>query len=78
MRIGKIFKSEISDIHQAAFWLASFGILADILALLRDRLLAGIFGASRTLDIYYAAFRVPDLIYTIMILPPKTPAKLTA
>ncbi|MDO8752121.1 MAG: lipid II flippase MurJ, partial [Candidatus Wolfebacteria bacterium] len=26
------------------------------------------FGASRTLDIYYAAFRVPDFIYTIMLL----------
>lgn len=54
--------------HHAAFWLAMFGISADILGLLRDRLLAGMFGASRTLDVYYAAFRVPDFIYTIMLL----------
>ncbi|OGF69809.1 hypothetical protein A3C73_03480 [Candidatus Giovannonibacteria bacterium RIFCSPHIGHO2_02_FULL_44_11] len=67
-RLGKFFNRDLSNIHHAAFWLAMFGILADILALLRDRLLAGMFGASRTLDIYYAAFRVPDFIYTIMLL----------
>ncbi len=67
-RLGKFFNRDLSNIHHAAFWLAMFGILADILGLLRDRLLAGNFGASRTLDIYYAAFRVPDFIYTIMLL----------
>ena len=68
MRLKNIFHSEISNIHHAAFWLATFGVLADILGLLRDRLLAGIFGASRALDIYYSAFRVPDFIYTVMLL----------
>lgn len=68
MRFRKFFNRDLSNIHHAAFWLAMFGILADILALFRDRLLAGMFGASRTLDIYYAAFRVPDFIYTIMLL----------
>ncbi len=37
------------------------------MGLARDRLLAGIFGATRTLDIYYAAFRVPDFLYTLML-----------
>ena len=67
-RFSRIFKHEISNIHQAAFWMAGFGVLADILGLFRDRLLAGVFGASRALDIYYAAFRVPDIIYTFMLL----------
>jgi len=67
-RFTGIFSREISNIHHAAFWLAAFGVLADILGLFRDRLLAGIFGASRALDIYYSAFRVPDLIYTFMLL----------
>src|SRR3989344_1574118 len=30
-------------------------------------MLAGMFGASRTLDIYYSAFRAPDFIYTLML-----------
>jgi putative peptidoglycan lipid II flippase len=38
-----------------------------LLGLLRDRLLAGRFGASSDLDIYYAAFRIPDFIYAIII-----------
>lgn len=37
-----------------------------LLGILRDRLLAGSFGASIDLDIYFAAFRVPDLIYSII------------
>ncbi len=41
-------------------------LLSRVLGLLRDRLLAGTFGASADLDIYYAAFRMPDLIYSII------------
>ncbi len=36
-------------------------------ALLRDRLLASQFGAGETLDIYFAAFRIPDFIYAVLI-----------
>ncbi len=68
MKLPKIFHADLSDVHHAAFWLGFFGILADILGLLRDRLLAGAFGASRELDIYYAAFRVPDFLYTVLLL----------
>lgn len=38
------------------------------LGLLRDRLLAGRFGAGNELDVYYAAFVVPDLIALLLIL----------
>lgn len=34
-----------------------------LLALVRDRLFAHIFGAGLTLDIYYAAFRIPDMLF---------------
>ena len=40
-----------------------FAFLSQVLAFLRDRLLAHIFGAGSELDIYYAAFRIPDLIF---------------
>jgi len=52
-----------SGLHQAAFLLAISSLASQVLALLRDRLLASTFGAGRTLDLYYAAFRVPDLVY---------------
>lgn len=52
--------------HEAAYLLAGFALLSTLLALLRDRLLAHTFGAGVTLDLYYAAFRTPDFIYTIV------------
>lgn len=54
---------EISGLHEAAYLLGVFAILSQILALLRDRLFASTFGASRVLDLYYASFRIPDLIF---------------
>jgi len=49
--------------HQAAYLLAFFALLSQLLALVRDRLLASNFGAGETLDLYYAAFRIPDLLF---------------
>lgn len=54
---------EIRGLHQAAYLLALFAFLSQILALVRDRLLAGAFGAGPELDLYYASFRVPDLLF---------------
>lgn len=62
-RFFKIIYQEISGLHEAAYLLAGFVFLSQLLALVRDRLLAHFFGASASLDIYYAAFRVPDFIY---------------
>ena len=62
------FHKEFNDLHHTALILAVAGMGADVLALFRDRLFASIFGAGRELDIYFAAFRVPDLIYTITLL----------
>jgi len=53
----------VRGLHQAAYLLALFALLSQILALVRDRLLAGSFGASETLDLYFAAFRLPDLLF---------------
>ena len=55
--------AEIQGMHQAAYLLALFALLSQLLALVRDRLFASSFGASTTLDIYYAAFRMPDLLF---------------
>ncbi|MDO8482771.1 MAG: murein biosynthesis integral membrane protein MurJ [bacterium] len=57
---------EISGLHEAAYLLGAFAIGSQVLALLRDRLFAATFGASRVLDLYYAAFRIPDLIFVLV------------
>ncbi len=62
-RILKLFHQEIAGVHQAAFLIGFFTFLSQVLALVRDRILANQFGAGQTLDIYYAAFRIPDFIY---------------
>lgn len=62
-RIFNIFNKEIKGLHEAAYLLALFAFLSQVLALLRDRIFAGAFGAGHTLDIYYSSFRIPDFIF---------------
>ena len=62
-RITDFFTKEIGGLHEAAYLLGFFAILADVLGLVRDRLLAATFGASHLLDIYYSSFRIPDFIF---------------
>jgi putative peptidoglycan lipid II flippase len=57
------FTHEVRGLHEAAYLLAAFALSSQVLALIRDRLLAGTFGASQTLDVYYAAFRIPDFLF---------------
>lgn len=64
-RVLHIVYREIRGLHQAAYVLALFTFGSQILALVRDRMLAHQFGADAALDIYYAAFRVPDLLYVL-------------
>lgn len=64
-RVLSIVYKEISGLHQAAYVLAVFAFGSQLLALLRDRLLAHHFGAGAALDTYYAAFRIPDLLYVV-------------
>lgn len=57
----------ISGLHQAAYLLAGLTLASQVLALLRDRLFAHLFGAGEVLDLYYAAFRVPDLVFALVV-----------
>ena len=56
------------SVISAAFLITITGLVSRVLGLFRDRLLASTFGAGDTLDVYYAAFRVPDLIYNLLIV----------
>ncbi len=62
-RALRFFAFETRGMHEAAYLLAVFAFGSQLLALLRDRTLAAEFGASHTLDLYYAAFRVPDFLF---------------
>ncbi len=62
-RIIGLITREISGLHEAAYLLAIFAFSSQFLGLIRDRILAGRFGTSEILDVYYASFRIPDLIF---------------
>lgn len=59
----KIISKKVDGIKQAAFFIGFFVLLSQILALVRDRLLAFYIGPGETLDVYYAAFRIPDILF---------------
>lgn len=62
-RILTFFNKELNGINEAALLLGGFALLSQLLGLIRDRTLASVIGAGPTLDIYYAAFRIPDFLY---------------
>jgi putative peptidoglycan lipid II flippase len=67
---SKFFNGEQSStsITGAAFLIAAMGLVSRILGMLRDRILAAKFGAGDTLDAYYAAFKIPDLVFNLLIV----------
>jgi len=64
-RMFELVYKEVRGLHQAAYVLGLFAFGSQLLALVRDRMLAHQFGAGIELDLYYAAFRVPDLLYVL-------------
>lgn len=56
----------VRGLHQAAYVLAGLTLASQALALLRDRLFAHSFGAGGVLDLYYAAFKIPDLVFALI------------
>jgi putative peptidoglycan lipid II flippase len=63
-----VTKSSRQSIAAGAIVVAFFGILSRILGLIRDRILAGNYGAGDDLDMYYAAFRLPDLMFELLVV----------
>ena len=55
-------------VGSAALLIAFAGIASRFLGFLRDRILASQFGAGDVLDAYYTAFRLPDLVYSFLVL----------
>lgn len=64
----RLSETSSGTVSGAAFVIAAAGVASRLLGFLRDRLLAGHFGAGDTLDAYYAAFRIPDTLYNLLVM----------
>jgi putative peptidoglycan lipid II flippase len=64
---GKFLNSQSKTIAMSAIILAASASASRVLGIARDWLLAEYFGAGTDLDVYFAAFRVPDFIYNILV-----------
>ena len=66
--LKKMLNHRSETIFGAAMVMSSLTLIGSLLGILRNALLAGRFGASGNLDIYYSSFRLPDLIYNIFVV----------
>jgi len=66
--LKRLINRPIDNITAAAALLALLSIASRFLGIVRDHILAGRFGAGVELDIYYAAFRIPDFIYSLIVM----------
>lgn len=67
MSQSRLFRLEQS-LGGAAFIIAVASILSRVMGLVRDRILLSTFGAGSVLDVYYSAFRIPDLLFNLLVL----------
>jgi putative peptidoglycan lipid II flippase len=70
----KLWHKINNTVAGGALIIACFSFLSKIIALFRERLIAYNFGASEISDIYYAAFRLPDIIFNTLVLGALTSA----
>jgi putative peptidoglycan lipid II flippase len=68
MILKRWFLRPTNSIAVAAVLVAVSSLASRVLGVVRDRILAGQFGAGQTLDWYYSAFRIPDLIFNLIVL----------
>lgn len=61
-------RSESKTIIGAAAIVGALSFVSRFVGFIRDRLLAGTFGAGDTLDVYYAAFKVPDFMFNLIVV----------
>ncbi|MGE5042484.1 MAG: murein biosynthesis integral membrane protein MurJ [Candidatus Levyibacteriota bacterium] len=59
--------SKQTNIFSAAFFIILTTIFSQVLGLFKYRILVGFFGASNDLGVFFAAFRIPDFIFQVVI-----------
>jgi putative peptidoglycan lipid II flippase len=55
-------------IPSAALILGVTSLISNFLGVYRERLIAGQFGASHLTDVFYASFKIPDIIFSLLVL----------
>ncbi len=67
---AQIFLRKQTNILSASFVLMGAVLLSGLLGLIRNRLLGGTFYATEreSLDVYLAAFRLPDMIFQLLVM----------
>lgn len=66
--LKKILDSKSKTVTFAAILLGISAVISGILGLISDIILAGKFGVGPESNIYFAAFRIPDLVYNLLIV----------
>ncbi len=66
--VKKIWNGETESVTTAAIIVGAASLIAQLTALVRERVLASTFGAGDVLDVYYAAFKIPDFLYNLVII----------
>ncbi len=66
--ISRLFNQESKTIAGAALLIGASAIVSRALGLIRDRLLVGRFGAGDELDAYFAAFQIPNLLFSLLVV----------
>ncbi|MBI3459205.1 murein biosynthesis integral membrane protein MurJ [Candidatus Azambacteria bacterium] len=66
-KIKNILNYESGNFNLNTLMIGFFFFLSGLLGLLRNNLLASRFGAGDQLDIYFASFKIPDLIFNLLI-----------
>ena len=64
----KFLTNESKSVVGAAAIVGMLSFASRVVGLVRDRVLLGHFGAGPTLDAYYAAFKLPDLVFSLLVV----------
>ncbi len=65
--IAKVLSKEYVNVNSAALFLGATSLLSMFISLLREKLIVSALGRSLELDLYYASFKLPDLLYSFAI-----------
>ncbi len=59
----KLLKIKTNQIGSTALVMTIFTLSSNLLAVVRDKIFSTTFGAGEILDIYYASFKIPDILF---------------
>ncbi|MFA6105044.1 MAG: murein biosynthesis integral membrane protein MurJ [Patescibacteria group bacterium] len=65
--LKRLFSPDSKSVTGAAILISTATLLSRLIGIIRDRTFAHFFGAGSVMDAYYAAFKIPDLIYSLLI-----------